>query len=87
MTTDDRDTDTLQDEIQEALNRILGGKRGAAFVTNWVVLAATVEDDGSQATWALAAKEQRGWQTYGLLQYGLKDEFAEHVARVIGDES
>jgi len=79
---DEEDFAPLQDEIQAALSAIFG-KRGGAFVTNYVVLAATVETDGSQATWAVEAKDQRRWQTVGLLHYGLTSEAAEQLAERI----
>lgn len=68
--TPDEATKRVGDAISEALGEL---------VTNWVLTASSITDEGDQATWHLRSDGQPDWVTLGLLNYA-----AARVQNTIG---
>lgn len=59
-------TRTVVDDVHDALAEALM-KHERAMLGPWVVVAQSVEEDGSRGVWALAADDNLRYETLGLL--------------------
>ena len=65
--------DDILDDVHNALATALM-KHERAMLGQWVVIAATTEEDGSRGVWALAARDNLRFETLGLLHDALTRE-------------
>ena len=69
-------TRTVIDDVHDALAEALM-RHERAMLGPWVVVAATVEEDGSRGVWALAADDNLRFETLGLLHDALTRELGD----------
>lgn len=76
----------MRDAVDTAI-RTTVTERERGVVTKWVALIESVGPDGERGLWTLASSDNKGWDTCGMLQYGLHMEAAREVDdRLNGDE-
>lgn len=79
---DDADTRGIRDELQAAINDVLAKR--TEMTGHWVALVESYDEQGMRSVYIAADREAKGWDSSGLLTYGLNLEAAEIIAERLG---
>lgn len=66
----------LNDDVHDAICQALA-KHETSLLTRWVLVAESVEDDGSRGLWLQADDTAKPWDVLGLLHFAITQQEAQ----------
>lgn len=78
------DASGIRDELQAAIDSVLAGR--TEMSGHWIALVESYDENGERSVYICADKPSKGWDSSGLLTYGLHLEAAEVIADRLGED-
>lgn len=73
----------IYQDMDDALQEVITRHEAPLRINRWVVIAETLSAEGQRELWQMSSKQNKAWDTKGMLAHAMDYEIAKGIQAVV----